>query len=104
MRKQEFCLCENKGADQFRNNCQADQHLCFHFMDSTIPLLPKSEISSFFCSCTGRFVMDLVGKLEDPFSRVSAHISSFDLNLTTFNFSCNIISRSSEVRWLSSKI
>ena len=25
---------------------KADQHLCFHYTDSTIPLLPKSEISS----------------------------------------------------------
>ena len=37
MRKPDFCICENKDADQ----C-----LCFRYMDSTIPLLPKSEISS----------------------------------------------------------
>ena len=24
-----FCLPENKGADQLRSNCKADQHLCF---------------------------------------------------------------------------
>ena len=35
---------ENKGADQLRNNCEADQRLCFRYMDSTIPLLPRSEI------------------------------------------------------------
>ena len=29
MRKPDFCLGENKGADQLRNNCKADQHLCF---------------------------------------------------------------------------
>ena len=28
------------------NNCAADQHLCFRYIDRTIPLLPKSEISS----------------------------------------------------------
>ena len=27
-------------------SCPADQHLCIRFMDSTIPLLSKSEISS----------------------------------------------------------
>ena len=27
-------------------NCAADQRLCFRYTDSTIPLLPKSEISS----------------------------------------------------------
>ena len=30
-----------------RSNSEADQHLCFHYTDSTICLLPKSEISSF---------------------------------------------------------
>ena len=30
MRKPDFCICENKGADQ---------GLCFHYIDSTIPLL-----------------------------------------------------------------
>ena len=46
-RKLDFCLCENKGAYQLRSNCEADQRLCFRYTDSTIPLLPKSEISSF---------------------------------------------------------
>ena len=41
-----FCLCENKGADQLRSNCEADQRLCFCYTDSTIPLLSKSKISS----------------------------------------------------------
>ena len=46
-RKPDFCLCENKGADQLRSNCTADQRLCFRYTDSTISLLFKSEISSF---------------------------------------------------------
>ena len=46
MRKPAFCICENKDADQLCGNCEADQRLCFHYADSTIPLLPKSEISS----------------------------------------------------------
>ena len=50
MRKLAFCKCENKDADQLRNNCTADQRLCFRYMDSTIPLLPKSEISSLWPS------------------------------------------------------
>ena len=44
--KRAFCICENKDADQLRGNREADQRLCFHYTDSTIPLLPKSEISS----------------------------------------------------------
>ena len=47
VRKRDFCLCENKGADQLRGNREADQHLCFRYTDSTISLLLKSEISSF---------------------------------------------------------
>ena len=37
-----FCICENK---------DADQRLCFRYTDSTIPLLPKSKISSLYPSC-----------------------------------------------------
>ena len=68
MRKRDYCLCQNKGADQLaklisafhektrlllmpkqrrRSACEADQHLCFRCKDSAIPLLPKCEISSF---------------------------------------------------------
>ena len=46
IRKPAFCICENKDADQLRGNREADQRLCFRYTGSTIPLLPKSEISS----------------------------------------------------------
>ena len=46
VRKRAFRICENKGADQLRSNREADQRLCFRYLDSIIPLLPKSEISS----------------------------------------------------------
>ena len=36
-----------KGADQLRSNCEADQRACFRYSGSTISLLPKSKISSF---------------------------------------------------------
>ena len=45
--KPTICISENKGADQLRRNCEADQRLCFRYTDSTISLLVKSEISSF---------------------------------------------------------
>ena len=38
-----FLQCENKDADQLRGNREADQRLCFRYIDSTIPLLSKSE-------------------------------------------------------------
>ena len=47
MRKPTFCICENKDADQLSSNREADQRLCFRYIDSTISLLSKSEISSF---------------------------------------------------------
>ena len=46
MRKPTFCICENKDADQLCGNREADQRLCFRYIDSTIPLLSQSEISS----------------------------------------------------------
>ena len=52
MRKPAFYICENKDADQLRGyrelrgNREADQRLCFRYLDSIVPLLPKSEISS----------------------------------------------------------
>ena len=50
MRELDFCLCENKGAEQ-------------NFKFLTI-----------FCDCTGWFVSDLVGNPKDRFSRIVAHI------------------------------
>ena len=53
MKKPAFCICENKDADQLRSDCAADQRLCFHYMDSTVPLLSKFEISSLNPSSVG---------------------------------------------------
>ena len=44
VRKSDFCICENKDADQLRG--YHDLRLCFRYTDSTIPLLPKSKVSS----------------------------------------------------------
>ena len=46
MRKPFFAIYENKDADQLRGDGKADQRLCIRYTDSTIPLLPTSEISS----------------------------------------------------------
>ena len=45
-RKQAFAYAKTKGTDQLSSYCTADQRLCLHYIDSTIPLLFKSEISS----------------------------------------------------------
>ena len=48
MRKPAFCICENKDTDQLHGNREADQRLCLRYLDSTISVLPKSEISSLY--------------------------------------------------------
>ena len=42
MRKHTSCKCKNKGEGQLRAYHLANQRLSFHFVDITIPLLPKS--------------------------------------------------------------
>ena len=76
MRKPFFCICENKDADQLRNNCAAVQRLCFRYMETTILLLPKFrnfKPQAIFCGCTAWFVSDLVGNPEDRFFDNEAH-------------------------------
>ena len=51
MRKPTFFICENEDADQLRGNREADQCLCFRYIDRVIPLLPIYEISSLLPSC-----------------------------------------------------
>ena len=73
MRKPDFCLCENKGADQLRSNCEADQRLCFS-QHGKYNFSSDFKLLACFCDCTGRFVSDLVGKHEDRFSDVTAQV------------------------------
>ena len=86
MRKPAFCICENKDADQLRGNREADQRLCFRYIDSKIPLLSKSEnfkpLAS-FCDCTAWFVSYLVGNPEDQFSHNEAHIIPDNIKVTS---------------------
>ena len=42
VRKPAFCICENKDADQLRGNREADQRLCFRYIDSTIYFLNRT--------------------------------------------------------------
>ena len=64
----------------------ADQRLRFRYTDSTIPLLPKSEIPSLWPSA--RFMSDLVGNPQDRFSHNKARGNicemSFQVDLDFF--------------------
>ena len=77
VRKPDFCLCENKGADQLRSNSEADQRLCFPYTDRKIPRLllkiQNLKLLAFFCDGTCWSVSNLVGNPEDRFSRIAAH-------------------------------
>ena len=69
MRKPVF-LYQNKGTDQLHGNPVADQHLCFHYIDSTIPstsLVGNVKPLAIFYGCTARFVLNLLGNPEDRF-------------------------------------
>ena len=54
VRKPDFCICENKDADQLRGNREADQRLCFRYTDSTIPLNHLLWLYSPVCVGPGR--------------------------------------------------
>ena len=89
-----FCIWENKDADQLRGHCEADQCLCFRYMDSTIPLLSKVENFkplAIFCGSTVWVVSDLVGNPRRPktewliYGKYRVHI-----HLCLFNFLQNV--------------
>ena len=70
VRNPAFCICKNKDTDQLRGNCDAKQRLCFRYIDSTIPLLPKYENFNplaILSGCTAWFVSDQVRKPKDRF-------------------------------------
>ena len=80
VRKPDFRICENKDADQIRGNREADQRLCFRYLDSTTPLLSKIrnfKSLAIFCDFPARFVSDLVGNPEDRFSDVAAQMVAY---------------------------
>ena len=81
MRKSTFCICINKDVDQLRSNLAADQYLCFHHKDSTIPLVSKEKISNLLAIfCTAKFVSDLI---RNPADRFSCH-KAFLMNCKSF--------------------
>ena len=81
MRKPDFCICENIGADQLFSYSTADQHLCFRYTDSTIPpkynssytYIQNFKILALFFGCIGPFLLDLVGNPQDQFSGIVNH-------------------------------
>ena len=64
IRRPTKCLGENKGTDQLHGNREADQRLCFRYIDSKIPLLLRTQISSLQTDfCKAWSVTQIVGFL-----------------------------------------
>ena len=48
MKTPTFCICENKGADQHRSICEADQRLCFRCTE--VAVIRKSHHNNSECT------------------------------------------------------
>ena len=74
MRKPDFCLCKNKGADQLCSNSATQRISAFVFASRIVQLPyflnPKFPALSYFCNCTGWFVSGLLGNPEAQFSYI----------------------------------
>ena len=82
MGKPTICIGENKGADQLRCNCEADQRLCFRYSDSTIPPLLNSKFQA-SSSFLGLYRSVCVAPARKPhcwFSHKTAQISMLSQN------------------------
>ena len=89
MRKPAFCICENKGEDHLHRHHAADQHFSFPYIDSTISLLPKSEISSLWPSMVVQ--PDLCrtwSETPNRFSRNEAHFTCSDVVVESDDILC----------------
>ena len=78
MGKPIICICVIKGTDQLRGNREADQCLCFLYMDRVLPLLAKIQNFTplaILCGCTALFVSDLVGNPDCWFCHKAAQMS-----------------------------
>ena len=83
MRKPTICIGKNKDADQLRGHCEADQLLCFYYSESTIPLLLKSEISSFWLSSVA--VQPELCRTSVTCSKTTLLVFSWDDSYTDIN-------------------
>ena len=90
MRKPDFCVCENKGADQLYS-CTTNQHLCFRNLDSAIPLR-NFKILAYFWD----YQSVCVGPGRKSVRPVFLHCGS--ITLTSIDFICVGCSQS---HWLS---
>ena len=70
VRKPDFCICENKDADQLRVTAKLIS--AFVFATRIVQSLRNFKPLAIFCSCEAWFVSDLVWNPEDRFSHNKA--------------------------------
>ena len=71
MRKPAKLIAKSNAQISCAVNKTANQHLCFSYMDSTIPLLPdyrKIKPKAIFIGRTPWFMSDIAGNSEERFS------------------------------------
>ena len=80
VRKADFCICENKDADQLRGNSGSAP--LFSLLGKYIPssFLIQKFMPLIICGCTARFMADLVGNPEDWISHDEDHLIGWGLN------------------------
>ena len=76
MGKPTICIGENKGADQLRGYREADQHLCFRYMDSKISVFSKSKIPA-----SNHLMPGLCQTWSEPKSLVFSRTGSWGFSL-----------------------
>ena len=78
MGKPTICIRQNKGTVQLRSNCEADQHLCFRYTDSTLPLL-KFQASSLLLCLYSQVCVRPVRKPHCWLSRKTPHLLHYSV-------------------------
>ena len=73
MGKLEFCICENKRADQICNKCTADLHLCFRFTDKTFFLLNLELNPGASCSKLTTSLVNVSLKFQTLILQIHCH-------------------------------
>ena len=81
IREPSFCICENKYGDQLCGNREADQCLCFCYLDSTIP---SNTIPSHLQWLYSLVCVRPSQNLQRLFSDFATHI--FSVNVIRNNF------------------
>ena len=72
MRKPTIYICENKGADQLRSNCEADHVSVFATQIVQTLFFLNFKLLACFCDSTDWFVLDLVSNINCLFSHSAA--------------------------------